>query len=280
MMNSSPVIHEFSGIPVKLPKKEHLICHALIHGGLNVQDEDESQAIMDVYTLLNSRNFEKTRQLVEKLCIYSLFEEYLSTIERIGLPSIFEGKFKRQRITAITNSVAGTCYSLNNDVRNIVHAIWYRTPSLRNFVKISKTQKVNKILYLLWVYTGMLRPLESQIINRLKGFVDENEKNASSEICQLNTASQWSNDWRFGFSSELQATNLRIKAQSAGFINQSFLIFLNGKLIGVTESTYSGEWILEVRDLRTWNEISFRLPFSGCKICSKSMKTCTLEILS
>ena len=280
MMNSSPVIQEFSGIPVKLPNKEHLICHALIHGGLNVQDEDESQAIMDVYTLLDSRNFEKTSQLVENLGIYSLFETYFHTIERIGLPSSFKGKFETRRITAITNSVAGICYSVNNYARSIVHAIWYRTPSLRNFVKILRTQKVNKILYLLWVYTGMLRPLEFQIINRLKGFVDENEKNASSEICQLNTASQWSNDWRFGLSSELQATNLRIKAKSAGFINQSFLIFLNGKLIGVTESTNSGEWILEVRDLRTWNEISFRLPFSGCKICSKSMKTCTLEILS
>jgi hypothetical protein len=125
----------------------------------------------------------------------------------------------------------------------------------------------------------MLRPLEYQIINRLNGFANENEKNASSEIWQLNAASQWSNDWRFGFSAELQATNLKIRAKSDGFINQSFLIFLNGRLIGVTESTNSGEWISEVRNLRPWNEISFRLPFSGCKICSKSMKTCTLEIL-
>jgi hypothetical protein len=280
MMKSSPVVKNFSGISVLIPNKEQLISHSLIHGHLNFQDEDESQTIMDVYTLLDSQNIENALQLADYLGISSLFEDYFKNIANIGLLNDLKGSFKKRRITAIANSMKDNYYVAYNGARIIMRAIWYSTPSLRNFLRILRTQKVNRILYLLWVYTGMLRPLEFQIIKRLKGFTGENQQHLGVKTLRLNSASQWSNDWRFGFSVDSQLSKIKVKVVSVGLTNQSFLVFLNGKLIRVTESTNSGEIILELSELRPWNEISFRLPFSGCNICSDSMKTCTLEVLS
>ena len=280
MMSSSPLIKDFSGISVLIPGKEHLISHSLIHGYLNVQDEDEAQMIMDVYTLLDSENIELALKLADNLGIYSLFEKYFKTVASIGLPSDFRRPFKKRRIIAVANYTKDKIYLVISQAKNIIFAILHRTPSLRNVLKILQTQKVNKILYVLWIYTGMLRPLEFQIISKLRGFTGENQLDSGFKTLYLNAASQWSNDWRFGFSTDSESRNVRIKALSAAFINQSFLVFLNGKLFSVTENSKSGEIILDVGDLRPWNEISFRLPFSGCKICSKSMKTCVLEILN
>ena len=280
MMKNAPLIKEFSGIPVRIPSKELLIAHSLIHGSLNVQEEDESQMIMDVYTLLDSQNVENSLQIGDNLGIYSLFEKYFKTISRIGLANSFRETFKKQPILRFGNSIRKSIYSGINNVRNLGRAIWYRAPNFQNISKIFRAQKINRAVYVLWVYTGMLRPLELQIIKRLGGFTHENLQNVGMKTSVFNDASEWSGDWRFGFSGVSESSGLSLKIVSDGFINQSFLVFLNGKLIGVTESSSTGEITFELRELRSWNEISFRLPFSGCKTCSKSMKNCTIERLN
>jgi hypothetical protein len=125
----------------------------------------------------------------------------------------------------------------------------------------------------------MLRPLEYQIIRRFNGFTEINPQSIRARTLRPNQTSEWSNDWRFGFSRDMHEQSMRIKVVSNGFVNQSFLVFINGKLCTVTENSITGELTLVLRELREWNEISFRLPFSGCKICSKSLKNMTLEIM-
>jgi hypothetical protein len=279
MMKIRPEIKEFSGISVQVPDDHLLIAHSLIHGHQNVQDEDESQMIMDIYQLLNVKNINKSLQLVDRLGMSSLFENYFTTISRIGLPKDFSATDKVQFSRNKLSSLQDDLYSVSNGARNLFRAVWYRTPNLTNVWRILKTQKVNKILYLFWTYTGMLRPLEYHIIRKLNGFTDRNQQSISTKTLLLNQTSEWSNDWRFGFSWDTQKQSMRIKAISNGFTNQSFLVFMNGKLIAVTKNSSTGELILELRELREWNEIAFRLPFSGCRICSKSLKTLILEIL-
>jgi hypothetical protein len=279
MMKSRPEVREFSGISVKMPEDCQLIAHSLIHGHQNVQDEDESQMIMDIYQLLNQRNAEKTFQLTNRLGIFPLLENYFTTISRIQLPGNFTNLYKKQFSLKKHHLLQDRLYSALNGSRSLFRAIWYRTPNLTNIWRILRSQKVNKILYLLWAYTGMLRPLEYQIIRQFNGFTKYNPQSIHARNLTLNQTSEWSNDWRFGFSRDMQKQSMRIRALSNGFVNQSFLVFMNGKLITVTENSIDGEFILELRELRDWNEISFRLPFSGCKICSQSLRDITLEIL-
>lgn len=279
MMKIKPEIKEFSGISVQIPQDYFLVAHSLIHGHLNVQDEDESQMVMDVYQLLNEKNIDKSLQLASRLGIFPLFENYFSTISKIGLTSDFTNAKKMQFSRKKLNVLQDHLYSVSNGSRSLLRAVWHRAPNLKNIWRILRTQKKNKILYLLWTYTGMLRPLEYQIIKKCNGFTDRNQQRTNMRTLFLNQTSEWTNDWRFGFSWDTQKQSMRIKAISNGFTNQSFLVFLNGKLVAVTENSSAGELTLELWGLREWNEISFRLPFSGCKICSMSLKTLTLEIL-
>jgi hypothetical protein len=279
MMKSRPEVKEFSGISVKMPEDCQLIAHSLIHGHENVQDEDESQMIMDIYQLLNQKNAEKTFQLTNRLGIFPLLENYFTTISRIELPGNFTNPYKKQFSLKRHHLLQDRLYSALNGTRSLFRAIWYRTPNLTNIWRILRAQKVNKILYFLWAYTGMLRPLEYLIIKRFNGFTEINPQSTLARTLPLNQTSEWSNDWRFGFSRDLHKQSIRIKAVSNGFVNQSFLVFINGKLSTVTENSITGELTLVLRELREWNEISFRLPFSGCKICSKSLNNMSLEIM-
>jgi hypothetical protein len=279
MMKSRPEVQEFSGISVKMPEDCLLIAHSLIHGHQNVQDEDESQMIMDIYQLLNQSNAEKTFLSTNRLGIFPLLENYFSTISRIELPGNLANTYKKQFSPKKLHTLQNCLYVVSNGTRSLYRAIWYRSPNLKNVWRILKAQKINKFLYLLWVYTGMLRPLEYQIIRRFNGFTATNPQNTLSQTLRLNQTSEWSNDWRFGFSRDPYKQSMKIKAVSNGFMNQSFLVFMNGKLLTVSENSITGELTLELRELSEWNEISFRLPFSGCKICSKALKNMTIELL-
>ena len=83
MFHQPPLLKEFSGIPVLLPAAEFLIAHALIHGGLQVQIEDEAQAILDVHFLLNSSNFAATSAMMQDLGATELLVAYLKKAETL-----------------------------------------------------------------------------------------------------------------------------------------------------------------------------------------------------
>ena len=273
MLHRPPLLKEFSGIPVLLPAAEFLIAHALIHGGLQVQIEDEAQAILDVHFLLNSSNFVATSALMQDLGATELLVAYLKKAETLLGSTPFRYAPQTPKLKNQISRIKQNIWGLSQDIYTLLLAIKYRRPRLGDAVPIYRHAQKNRALYVFWLYTGMIRQIERFAIKSRGGF-----SASSSTISDIHSVSRWSNDWRFSVPAKEGLTQLQLKLTSKNLEFQSFLVFVNGILAGVTENSPSFEYILTIVNPSAVNEVSLRLPFAGCKACAQSMADLRIEL--
>lgn len=277
MMKRPPRIVYFSGTPISIPDDDLLIAHSLIHGSLNVDSSDRAQTILDVFSLLNNSNIQKVTATVQSLRIDKLLESYYSTLE-----DILEKTDKQKVAKKKSYFLQLYFYVLNtninfNKLSKILRAIKYRSPSPRYVGKILWYFNGKSLLYVLWLYTGMIRPVESFVVKRLGGFVAVTNPTLSVESKPKSPTYRWTNDWRFAFNNADGQIRHIVLFNSAAFKNQSFLVFANGKLIGVSTKNDLQQFSFDFYEPALRIEISLRLPFSGCKKCAMSLSDLTIE---
>jgi hypothetical protein len=272
MMNRPPRIVFFSGTPIRIPDDDHLIAHSLTHGALNVESSDKAQTMLDVFLLLNDSNIKKVTATIRSLRIDKLFESYLSAVG-----DIFE-KTITQRIVIKKNHFLVPSLSISfSSLSKISNAIKFRSPSLRYIGKILRFFKGKSILYALWLYSGMIRPIERFVLTRLGGFTTVTNLTAGIESKQTSQTYRWTSDWRFAFHNSEDQSRHIIVFNSKAFESQSFLVFANGKLIGVTAKNSLQQFISDFHETAPRIEISLRLPFSGCKKCALALSDLTIK---
>jgi hypothetical protein len=267
MLRLSPNLIVFSSVQFKLPQIEFLIVHSIIHGQLGVETEDQAQTMLDADLLLKSANLIRLKQAFIKLNLASSFNRYLEL--RMSLMGETDEIVNSAKITLRpsqfrTFNLTGKAYL---QISMLMKALKYRTPRFRDLCKIWRQNNHNRMVYLFWLYTGLIRQIEFIVMRKYSGFIPKENFPPNT----IFPGSQWSNDWRFWVIGASQSESTVIQLNSGAFYNQSFLIFSNGKLAAVTERSREGKYLLVLKNLSSSNEISLRLPFSGCKDCAQAL---------
>jgi hypothetical protein len=276
MMKRPPRTVYFSGTPVSIPDDDFLIAHSLIHGSLKVDSSDQAQTILDVFLLLNDSNIQKVTATVQSLRINRLLGSYFSALE-----DIFE-KTDRIKVTKKNNYFLQLYFLLSNfnlgfnRLSRMLRAIKYRSPSPRYLGKILRSFNGKSFLYALWLYTGMIRPIERFMAKSSGGFVSATNPPLGVKSTPTSPTYRWTIDWRFAFNNVDGQSRHVIHFYSEAFKNQSFLVFANGKLIGVSTKNDLQQFSFDFYDSAPRIEISLRLPFSGCKKCALALSDLTI----
>ena len=263
MLQLPPQTTLYRNLEIRLPTTELLLIHALVHGSLAVEPEDQAQMILDIELLKPRVNLPRLVRELERLNYGPTFNKYLElrnlamgTLDET-LPKVIQSP-RRARLEPVTALRSVLLFSLA-----LIRAIRFRTPRLLHLGKIWKGRNQHRILYLVWLYSGLLRQIEFLITTRLVGFIPKSHPDR-----KLFPVAIWSNDWRFRVTNKTNEEHLAVWLESQAFKDQSFLVFSNGRLVAVTEQISSGKYQLVLRNPATSNEISLRLPFSGCKECA------------
>jgi hypothetical protein len=103
---------------------------------------------------------------------------------------------------------------------------------------------------------------------------------ADVQVNQTSPVYQWTNDWRFAFNNSGGQSRHIILFNSEAFKSQSFLVFANGKLIGVSAKNDLSQFRFDFYESEKQIEISLRLPLSGCKKCALVLSDLQVEILN
>jgi hypothetical protein len=280
MLKRPPRIVDFSGIPIRIPDDDLLIAHSLIHGSLKVESSDQAQMILDVFLLLNNSNIGETVATVRSLRIDRLFDAYLSAEAQI-LQKTDIRKVARNKnyFLQFYFFVLNMRFSFNR-LAKLLKAIKYRSPSPLHVGKILRNFEGKSFLYTLWVYTGMIRPIERFVVKRFGGFSTKVNSKADVQVNQTSPVYQWTNDWRFAFNNLNGHSRHIILFNSEAFKSQSFLVFANGKLIGVSAKNDLSQFRFDFYESEKQIEISLRLPLSGCKKCALVLSDLQVEILN
>jgi Uncharacterised nucleotidyltransferase len=267
MLRLAPNLVVFSSVEFKIPPIEFLIIHSIIHGQLGVESEDQAQTMLDVDLLLKSADLNRLKHAFVKLNLASSFNRYLEL--RMTLMGRTDEIANSAKITLRPSrfrifNFAGKTYLL---LSMLAKAIKYRTPKFRNLRKIWRQNYHNRMIYLFWLYTGLIRQIEFIVMRKYSGFIPKGNFPPNT----IFPGSRWSNDWRFWVIGDSQRERTVIQLNSGAFYNQSFLIFSDGKLAAVTERSREGKYLLVLKNLTSSSEISLRLPFSGCKDCAQAL---------
>ena len=267
ILTSPPNIVISSSVQFKIPPREFLIIHSIIHGQLAVDSEDQAQTMLDVDFLLKSTNVDRLKDAFVKLNLTKSFNRYLDLRRSLMGESDKIANSERINIRSPRFPALNFGSRVHLFLSMLAKAMKHRTPRIRDLRKIWRQKNRKRILYLIWLYAGLIRQIESLLIRKSSGFIPK-------ESFPPNTVfpgSQWSNEWRFWVINDSHSERAVIQLISNAFYNQSFLIFSNGKLAAVTERNSEGKYNLVLKDFSYWNEISLRLPFSGCKECAQAL---------
>jgi hypothetical protein len=280
MLKRPPRVVDFSGTPIRIPDDDLLIAHSLIHGSLKVESSDQAQMILDVFLLLNNSNADKTAATVRSLRIDRLLDSYLSTEAEI-----FQKTDCRKVARNKNYFLQFYFFVLNirfnfNRLAKLPKVIKYRSPSPLHVGKILRYFNGKSFLYALWLYTGMIRPVERFVVKKLGGFSKKINSRAAVQMNQASPAYQWTNDWRFAFNNLDGHNHHIVLFNSEAFKSQSFLVFANGKLIGVSAKNDLLQFRFEFYESAKQIEISLRLPLSGCKKCALTLSDLKIEFLN
>ena len=280
MLKRPPRVVDFSGTPIRIPDDDLLIAHSLIHGSLKVESSDQAQMILDVFLLLNNSNADKTAATVRSLRIDRLLDSYLS-----AEAEIFQ-KTESRKVARSTNYFLQFYFFILNlrfnfsGLAKIHKVIKYRSPSPFHVGKILGYFNGKSLLYALWLYTGMIRHAERLVVKKLGGFSTKMNSRAAVQMHQASPAYQSTNDWRFAFNNLGGHNRHIILFNSEAFKSQSFLVFANGKLIGVSAKNALSQCRFEFYESAKQIEISLRLPLSGCKKCALALSDLKIEFLN
>ncbi len=266
MLRLPPQIVKRRSVEIKLPTIEMLIIHAMVHGLLEVDSEDRAQMLLDVEHLIKNADQEILRRELVRLNFATTFDAYCGLRRQVmgELDSHLVESIKVQGRSPL--NPAKVLRPVFFVATTLVRAIRFRAPRLRDSLRIWNNHNGNRVLYLLWLYSGLARPIEFVATTKLSGFLSKDYPNR-----ELSQVAHWTNDWRFRVTNESIQERKVIVLESRAFRDQSFLIFSNGRLVAVTEQVESGKYRLLIRDPALSNEISIRLPFSACRHCARAL---------
>lgn len=265
MLKLSPYVVKLNNLKIRIPQTELLIIHAIRHGLLAVEPEDLAQMVLDVELLTKNADVNNLTGEIRRLNMGDSFKSYLELREEIiGQSNMLLRKVRNISPKFSVKSMKTFRRSLILLIK-LMKAIRYRAPRLKDWNQIWRKLDQNRIPYLFWLYTGLIRQFELLITTRFRGFLPQDYPDL-----KLSPVAIWANDWRFRVSGEKQVS-LEINLESQAFQKQGFLVFSNGKLAAVTEKNYLGKHRLLIRNPSKQNEISIRLPFAGCKECAKQL---------
>jgi len=266
MLRLPPQIAKRPNVEIKLPTIEMLIIHAMVHGLLEVDSEDRAQMLLDVEHLIKGADQELLRRELVRLNFATTFDAYCvlrrQIMGELDLHLIESIKVRRRSPLNPIKVLRPVFFVATT----LVRAIRFRAPRLRDSLRIWKNHKGNRVLYLLWLYSGLVRPIELLATTKLSGFLPKDHP--SRELSQV---AHLANDWRFRITNESNREWIVLMLESQAFRDQSFHIFANGRLVTVTEQVQSGKYRLLIRNPALVNEISIRLPFSGCRNCARAL---------
>jgi hypothetical protein len=256
---------------VNVPIPELILCHALIHANVGLQLSDKTQGIIDVNNIAKKCNNKILTKYIHKLGILNLVEDYNLQIRNLGIEAISIKKSK----------VINLFYKVQNMLRDLkVKVIILRRTIYGNYIKLSSMKIIyksytgnKKFIYIVWLYLGKLWQIERAIIKFLGPFY---RPVSNLEPIRFHSVGKLSNDWRISF----EATKkLSLEIQSKIFSRISFIVYLNGLIIQVTEFSKNGTLLIEGLD-KGANEISLRVPIAGCRDCDSDLSSATIKFVT
>jgi hypothetical protein len=289
LLETPPVICEFMGIKIKIPPPELLIMHSIHHGQIGVQTSDEIQSLLDVRRLIDFANVERLQEFSNKLHFDALLDTYLQKLARVT------GEASLLRISQGNHLWNKVKYSQDQALEILARLREYpsirksRSISSQKLLRVFKDFRGHRVAYCLWLYTSKLRQVERLFCLSLHGFlkkpsrtlriapgVEYSVNNDHGEVT-FNSSASLSQDWRFSFLPEIGRKRLKLSMRSESFKVQSFLVFVNGMVLGVTDKNIEGVHSLELLHPSSQIEISMRLPMNGCEDCAQKLEDLTLQ---
>jgi hypothetical protein len=256
---------------VNVPIPELILCHALIHAKVGLQISDKTQGIIDVNNIVKKCNNKILTKYIHKLGILNLIEDYNLQIRNLGIDAISIKKSK----------VRNFYYKIQNMFRDLkVKVIIFKRTIHGNYINLSSMKMIyrsytgsKKFIYIVWLYLGKLWQIERTIIKFLGPFY---RPVSNLESIRFHSVGKLSNDWRISFES---AGKLSLEIQSEIFDKTSFIVYLNGLIIQVTEFSKNGILLIEGLD-KGLNEISLRVPIAGCRDCDTDLSSANSKFIN
>lgn len=290
IMATPPRICDFMELKINIPSVELLILHSMYHGRMGIQSSDEIQSLLDLQRLLPFADRSELLRVGNTLHFNDMLGDYLDTIEEVT------GETSSIQISQVTRVWQRFKFTLSGIVtllkriKELPSIRRARVVNMRDVTKIARRFPGHRFTYAFWLLSGKLRPLERFLYKRQGGFLDlpkmlmvlnsDNEystKNTHNRI-QFSPYASPSQDWRFSFTLPRDTNRVTISMTSRSFGDQSFLIFINGLLGGVTDRNQLGTHRLEVFKPAEKLEISLRLPANGCEICALKLGDLVLQV--
>ena len=290
-LKSPANVCEFMGTKIKLPPTEILILHTIYHGKIGVQTSDEIQSLLDTKRLIRFAETEELTRLSEKLHFVDLLENYLDSISYITGETFDFATINRRRIWhrfRYKMSGMGIFLERLKDLGTIRKS---RSIGGERLFSVLRHFRGHRITYCLWLATGKLRPLERFCWHLSRGFLKHPSGTISSNpdieypvtyshgLVSFNSLASQSQDWRFSLRTPSEAKKISISMFSLSFQMQSFLVFVNGQVAGVTDRNSLGTHTLVIHNPSSVLEISLRLPASGCEACALKLEDLVLRFI-
>lgn len=257
----------FSSENLKIPPNDLLAIHSIVHGHLRVGSSDQIQMMIDVDFFLETISIERIQELTRGSPYGASINQYLELRMKFKGDAREMENFGRSLHVSLKSSVSKKLRRTYFVASRLAKALRYRTPRISDLLSIWSQKNHNRIFYILWLYTGMIRQLESFLLGLSSGFIQKKRFPPSTVF----PSSPWSNDWRFWISHVTHDERATIELTSEAFRNQHFLVFSNGKHVAVTHKSNQGRYLLILSNPAAEQEISLRLPFSGCRECAQAL---------
>ena len=280
MIEDSASIATYGSFKMKVPSREKLFLHAIVHGELASGPTDFMQAVSDIAQLQHEIEISEVDRLVELTHLEGAVFNFLKSVKQFGLAGLgmrlpVVGRRKRRRFKTYKNRLIK-----NLDSKTLFDRIQARRLGREIAVDIENQNLKSRTIYRIWLYTGqiaaletvfrrlfggMLRKPSSQISNGLVLRPFQNDKSISP-LTTLKTAGR-SLDWRFRLRVPVNTVKLIVEVRAVPLGNVDIWAFSNGRilsrLIGGDPSTHVLTFDKPTHDI----EISLRPIWLACQQC-------------
>jgi hypothetical protein len=290
IMDESPVKGLFGEFEMKIPSRELLLLHAVVHGDLASGPTDFVQALVDTSRLIPLSDIGRVERLARISYVAARFRRFQRKVAALALPHL--GIFPTIRWSWM-NRLAASGQLIRSMPRKSAkltkHIISRRVgrqkisdPTVQNW-----TQRVS---YFLWLHSGQLQVIEKLLCKLLGGLIRVPESeissgltlqpfasgNSSLEVNSLSIANK-TIDWRIRVAIPDRVSKIIINLTAGCLENLDFWAFSNGytvsRILGSDRSTH----ILTIYKPPRSLEVSLRPIWFACSRCYAGLDQMTLN---